>query len=185
MKNLFIDKEIKYTGKELFPHWIYKNFALKGSAVVAFVGPVDVKVSELVDIEDVIQNDPIASDKMLNFIIEDFECSFETMISNQRLFICILKETLESNYDIKLTRTGDDLFYNSKKLSVSIATKSITSNLIHTALNIAVTGTPIPVSSLEEIGVVDVKAFATVIMERFCFEIEDMKFAKAKVRGVS
>ena len=26
--NLFIDKEIKYTGKVLSPHWIYKNFCI-------------------------------------------------------------------------------------------------------------------------------------------------------------
>ena len=30
MKTLFIEKEIKYTGTQLSPHWIYKNFHIQG-----------------------------------------------------------------------------------------------------------------------------------------------------------
>ena len=60
MKNLFIDKEIKYTGRELSPHWIYKNFNICGDCIVAFVGEVDVRLDEMVDIEDVINVEPIS-----------------------------------------------------------------------------------------------------------------------------
>ena len=59
MKSIFIDKEITYTGKELSPHWIYKNFNVEGSAVAAFIGPVRVALSEMVDIEDVINDEVI------------------------------------------------------------------------------------------------------------------------------
>jgi len=183
MKKIFIEKEIKYTGAELSPHWIYKNFNVKGSAVVAFVGPVEVKLTEMVDVEDVINNEPISSDKMLNFIIEDFEVSLHHMVSNQRLFICIIKEVLEE-YGFKIIRSGDDLFYEGKKLSVSIATKSLTSSLVHTALNVVSSGTPIETAALNDMGIVDIKEFALKILNRFVFEIEDMNFAKSKVRGV-
>jgi type I restriction enzyme R subunit len=57
MKTLFIEKEIKYIGSQLAPHWIYKNFHIQGDAIVAFVGEVDVDLSEMVDIEDVISDD--------------------------------------------------------------------------------------------------------------------------------
>ena len=117
MKNIFIDKEIKYTGAELSPHWIYRNFNVQGSAIAAFIGPVKVDLGEMVDIEDVINNEPISSDMMLNFIIEDFDVSLAHMVSNQRLFICIIKEVLEE-YGLKIKRNGDDLFYDGRKLSV-------------------------------------------------------------------
>ena len=70
MNTLFIEKEIKYIGSQLAPHWIYKNFHLQGDSIVAFVGEVEVKLDEMVDIEDVINNEPIYSKKMINFIIE-------------------------------------------------------------------------------------------------------------------
>ena len=137
----------------------------------------------LVDIEDVINDEPISSDKMLNFIIEDFEIGLYHMVAVQRLFICIIKEVLEE-YGIAVKRSGDDLFYEGRKLSVSIATKSITSSLIHTALNIVKTGAPINVSSLTEMGIADIKEFSLKVMKKFTSEVEDMNFAKSKVRGV-
>lgn len=183
MRYIFIDKEITYTGHELCPHWIYRNFNIQGSAIAAFIGPVRVDLGEMVDIEDVLNNEPISSDKMLNFIIEDFEVNLGHMVSNQRLFVCIIKEVIEE-YGAVIKRSGDDLFYQDRKLSVSIATKSLTSSLVHTALNIVSEGTPIPVSSLNEIGISDIKGFALKVMEKFTAEIEDMNFAKSKVRGV-
>lgn len=183
MKTIFFDKEITYTGRELSPHWIYKNSGLQGSAIAAFIGPVKVELTEMVDIEDVLNNEPISSDKMLNFIIEDFEVCLSNMVSRQRLFICIIKEVLEE-YGISVLRRGDDLFYEGRKLSVSIATKSLTSTLVHTALNIVNTGTPIEVAGLGELGIVDIKEFANRVLEKFASEVHDMDFAKTKVRGV-
>ena len=183
MKTLFIEKEIKYIGSQLAPHWIYKNYHLQGDAIVSFIGEVDVKLDEMVDIEDVINNEPIYSKKMLNFIIEIFNCPLEQMVYTQRLFMSIIKETLEE-YGLKIKRDGDDLFYDNRKLSVSIATKSITSCLIHSALNIIKEGAPISVSDLTEMGIADIKKFAQKIMEKFQQEVIDIKTATYKVRGV-
>ena len=72
MKTLFIENEIKYIGSQLAPHWIYKNFKIQGDAIVAFVGECEVKLTEMVDIEDVINNEPIYSKYMLSFITEQF-----------------------------------------------------------------------------------------------------------------
>ena len=126
MKTQLLEQEIKYEGWQLSPHWIYKNFKMQGDATVAFIGECEVKLTEMVDIEDVINNDSIYSKKMLNFIIEQFNLPLEQMVYAQRLFMSIIKETLES-YGKKVTRDGDDLFFDNRKLSVSIATKSITS----------------------------------------------------------
>lgn len=184
MKTLFIENEIKYIGSQLTPHWIYKNFKIQGDAIVAFCGECEVKLSEMVDIEDVINNEPIYSKYMLSFITEQFNVELVEGVFRQRLLMCVIKETLE-NMGFKITRDGDDLFVDGKKLSVSIATKSLTSVLIHTGLNILAEGAPIPVSALQsDLGIRDIKGFALEVMKKYSQEIEDIKLASTKVRGV-
>ncbi len=186
MKTLFIEKEIKYIGEQLAPHWIYKNFNIMGNAIVSFIGECDVKLSHMVDIEDVVNNEPIYSKLMLSFIEENFNSSLVEMVYKQRLLVTITKELIEKNYrSVNITRCGDDLFIGDKKLSVSIATKSITSSLIHFGLNIDANGAPVKAADLtNDVGVKDVKEFALEIMERYSQEVEDISFATSKVRGV-
>ena len=184
MKIKFIDEEIKYIGSQLAPHWIYKNYKIQGDAIVAFVGECEVKLTEMVDIEDVINNEPIYSKYMLSFITEQFGISLTEGVFRQRLLICIIKELLEAR-GVFVVRNGDDLLINGRKLSVSIATKSITSILIHTGLNILSEGAPVAASGLEsELGILDIKEFAQEVMKRYAEEIEDIILAGTKVRGV-
>lgn len=184
MKTLFIENEIKYIGSQLAPHWIYKNFKIQGDAIVAFVGECEVKLTEMVDIEDVINNEPIYSKYMLSFITEQFNVELVEGVFRQRLLVTCIKEALERRVFF-VRRNGDDLFVNDKKLSVSIATKSMTSVLIHTGLNILSDGAPIPVSGLgSDLGIEDIKEFAQEIMQKYSDEIEDIILASTKVRGV-
>lgn len=184
MKIKFIDEEIKYIGSQLVPHWIYKNFKIQGNSIVAFVGECEVKLSEMVDIEDVINNEPIYSKSMLSFITEQFGIDLIEGVFRQRLLICIIKELLEER-GIFVIRNGDDLMVDGRKLSVSIATKSITSVLIHTGLNIVSDGAPVAASGLtSELEIKDIKEFAIEVMKRYSEEIEDIVLASTKVRGV-
>ena len=191
MESLFIDKEIKYIGSQLAPHWIYKNFHILGDAIVAFTGEMDVKITEMVDIEDVISNSPIYSKKMVSFILEQFGISLSECVLRQRFLICIIIEELRKILGDKhqIRRSGDDIFVNidgvDKKLSVSIATKSTTSGLIHTGLNIDATGAPVPACGLStDLGIVDVKTFAQNVMNRYIEENKEILEATCKVRGV-
>ena len=184
MKTLYIDKDIKYIGSQLAPHWIYKNFNIQGDAIVAFCGECEVKLTEMVDIEDVINNEPIYSKYMLSFISEQFGINLVEGVLRQRLLVTCIKEALERR-GVVVVRNGDDLFINNKKLSVSIATKSITSVLIHTGLNILSEDAPIPVSALKsDLCIDDIKEFAIEIMEKYSEEILDIIQASTKVRGV-
>ena len=184
MKTLFIEDKVKYIGSQLVPHWIYKNYKIQGDAIVAFCGECDVKLTEMVDIEDVINNEPIYSKYMLSFITEQFNVELIEGVFRQRLLVSSIKETLEDR-DFIVKRRGDDLFVNNKKLSVSIATKSLTSVLIHTGLNIISEGAPIEVSGLEsDLKIKDIKNFALEVMKRFSEEINDIVMASTKVRGV-
>ena len=184
MKYKFIDENIKYIGSQLAPHWIYKNFKIQGDSIVAFICECEVKLNEMVDIEDVINDEPIYSKNMLSFISEQFGINLVEGVFRQRLLICIIKELLEER-GVFVVRKGDDLMINGGKLSVSIATKSITSVLIHTGLNIISEGAPVKATGLtDDLGFTDIKEFAIEIMKRYIDEIDDICLAATKVRGV-
>lgn len=184
MKAQLIDKEIKYEGWQLAPHWIYKNFKMQGDATVAFIGECEVKLTEMVDIEDVINNEPIYSKSMLSFISEQFNIGLVEGVFRQRLLICTIKEALEKR-GFKITRNGDDLFFEGKKLTVSIATKSVNSILIHTGINIDSTGAPVKASGLtSELKITDIRELAQEILKNYSEEIDDIVLASTKVRGV-
>lgn len=187
MKSKFIEKEIKYTGAELSPHWIYKNFEIQGDAIVAFCGECDVKITEMVDIEDVLDNAPIYSQKMLNFIIEHFNMGLVEGVVRQRLFINIIREQILKHLpnDAQIERFGDDLFFKGKKLSVSIAAKSINSVLIHTGINIIAENAAIEVSGLiTDMNLQNIHALAKDIIEAYAKECDNMILASTKVRGI-
>jgi len=186
MKTKFIEENTKYTGEELAPHWIYKNFHLQGDVIVAFRGECEVKLTEMVDIEDVINNEPIYSKDMLSFIIEQFNIGLVEGVTRQRLLICIIKETLEkylNGRQIDVIRSGDDIYISGKKLSVSIATKSLTSVLIHTGINIDPTRAPVDAIGLDFLKISDIKGFAEDVMVKYSQEIDDIILASTKVTG--
>lgn len=187
MHTKLAENEIKYTGSELAPHWIYKNFELHGDAILGFIGEVEVKLSEMVDIQDVIENSPIYSKKMINFIVEHFNMSLTEGVARQRLLINIIREVLLKYLPVGsiIKRDGDDLFFEGGKLSVSIATKSITSILIHVGINIESQGAPIKVSGIKsEMKLDNIEQIATNILNSYKKEHEEIILASCKVRGV-
>jgi len=188
MHTKFIEEEKKYTGLELAPHWIYKNYKLQGDAIVAFQGECEVKLSEMVDIEDVINNEPIYSKNMLSFIVETFNIGLFEGVMRQRILICIIKEAIEKHLTphaspFTIERRGDDIFVEGKKLSVSIATKSLTSVLIHVGINIDPSGAPVDAIGLNYLNICDIKGFAQNIMLKYSQEIDDIILASTKVTG--
>lgn len=187
MESKFLEQEICYTGKELSPHWIYKNFNIQGDAIVSFIGECDVKLSEMVDIEDVLSDSPIYSKKMLHFIIEHFNIPLIEGVLRQRLLVNIAKETIMPNLPSQssIIRSGDDLFYNEGKLSVSIAGKSVNSVLIHLGLNIDSEGAPVKAAGLEsDMNIKNHEEIAKQIMLNYCRECNEIINASCKVRGV-
>lgn len=187
MEFKFIDKEICYEGYQLAPHWIYKNFNIQGDAIVSFIGGADVKLPEMVDISDVLSNSPIYSNKMIHFIIEHFNINLIEGVLRQRLLVNIARDVILSNLSpaSKIIRSGDDLFYNDGKLSVSIATKSITSVLIHFGINIDSNDTPVKTSGLTtDMKLDNIKEIANSIIENYSLENEQIIKASCKVRGV-
>ena len=188
MKSRFLDnEEIIYTGKQLSPSWIYKNYWIQGDAIVAFTGECNLTIDDMVDIEDYLNNSPIYSKNMLSFIIEHFNIGLVEGVARQRLFMCIVKDVIESYLPKGQTimRKGDDLFYNGGKLSVSICTKSITSVLMHIGINIDTEGVPVKAAGLNtDMGLTDIREIAKDIMDKYILECEQIIYASTKVRGV-
>jgi hypothetical protein len=189
MQTLWLpDRQICYDGTQLAPHWIYRHFDLMGDAAVAFVGPCQVALSEMVDIADVKAQAPISSPLMLHIIAEFFTGDLHLTVYRQRLLIIHAKEILETRIGQPLTRQGDDLYVplpggTPGKLSVSIATTSTVSTLIHTGFNIATYGTPVPTSGLAPFGV-DTAEFARTLLQCYAHEMHDIWMARCKVRAV-
>lgn len=190
MHTLFItDQEITYDGRQLASHWIYRHFNLLGDAAIAFIGPCRVDLSEMVDIEDVKAKAPIFGPKMLHVLVEFFSGDLHLTVYRQRLLIVIAGELLTSLTGRTLVRDGDDLYLPRVasppgKLSVSIATSSSISNLIHAGFNIDTTGTPVPTAGLAELGVEPV-SFGQELLTRYAAEVQDIWQARCKVRAVT
>lgn len=182
----FITDTITYDGTQLSSLWAFRKFGLQGDSIVSFQGPCRVNISEMVDLEDVKNNAPIYSEKMLHFIIEHFDLDLEKTIIRQRLLIAIIKDAVQQYTGAVLRRDGDDLFYNGKKLSVSIATLTPVSTMIHTALNVLSVNVPVPAVGLADLGLAfeKVPALGDAICGLYAGECIEILMARCKVRGV-
>jgi hypothetical protein len=143
-----IDNSFEYDGSQIEPSWAFKSFKIKGSSIITWRGPMNIKESNLKDFEDI--GLEIKSDDMIHFMVEHFDCqpaNLKIAYLRQRLLVMILKEELAKNGIVSI-REGDDIFINSKKLTVSIATASISSMKIHLAMNLTNEGTPDDVDTI-------------------------------------
>lgn len=187
MRELFLEKNLTYEGHQLSSLWAFRNLGLQGDSIVSFRGPCRVELPEMVDMEDVRRKSPLYSRDMLHFIIEHFDLDLEKTIFRQRLFIAIIKDILEKETGLRITRSGDDLYFSGGKLSVSIATLSPVSTLIHTGVNVSAEGVPVRAAGLKNLGVPEenVQELARSICRAYVEETAAVRLARCKVRGVS
>jgi len=183
---------IDYDGSQLHHAFAYENASILGPSIVSFIGKAEVK-KHLVDLEDKISNDFIKSKKMLHFIIEIPDASIREMVVWQRFFIHMLAEKLRrmdtTNGQINIDIDGDDIMVSERKLSVSIATLSRFSGLVHVGLNIEVgRGCPVAAIGLENIFPEEWKReqieAVKEVASKFAAEYNDIIRATYKVREV-
>ncbi len=84
---------------------------------------------------------------------------------------------------VVIVRRGDDLYDGDRKLSVSIATLSPNSALLHFAINVDPAGAPVPAKGLAEYGV-DPREFAEAVLSSYAAETSGARRAVGKVRLV-
>ncbi len=177
--------ELNYDGSQLQHAFAYKKAAVLGPTIAFFRGSADVK-DHLVDLEDKLANDFIKSADMWHFIIEIPDATITEAVALQRLFICLCIEMLEQmNNDVVYERRGDDIIVNGKKLSVSIATLSRFSALIHVGINITVgDGCPVDAIGLSDFIASTNTHFEIEMANAFKEEYDDIKNATYKVTMV-
>lgn len=183
MKSRFLETVEQYDGSQLVSLRNYLKHGLLGDSVIAWIGPCDVHLDHMVDGEDLVAHSRICGSSMLHFVIETFDTSLMAAVGLQRLLTCIVREQIGAA-GTGLRRTGDDLYLGERKLSISIATQSPLSSLIHFAVNVSNVGTPVETVSLPELGVTDPRAFAVSVMDAFGAEVESIRVATHKVRWV-
>ena len=148
-----VDEIFEYDGSQINPSWAFQEFGIYGSSVITWIGPVNIAPDNLKDFADV--GLEIKSNYMANFICEFFDQQPPNMriaYLRQRLLVMIFREIL-AEYGVKTKREGDDIFVDDRKLSISIASISLSSAKIHFALNLEDKGTP---DDVDTIGLYDI-----------------------------
>lgn len=181
-----VPHSLTYDGTQLRPHWAFRSFRLQGDSIVTFRGPCRVELGHMVDLQDVLDRAPIFSPDMLHFIVEHFDTDLRRGVLRQRLLVALIREILTEKGGQLITRRGDDLFVDGRKLSVSIATVSPVSTLIHTGLNVRTEGVPVPAAGLLELGWTDgeIGGLADRVARLYADEMAGIDLARCKVRGV-
>ena len=181
-----LDETIAYTGAELRPHWGLERTRVYGSLLTAFVGPCEVATEKLVDMEDRLASDHIRAKSMLHVLGEFFGMGLESGVFCQRLLIAHAETLLRKYGWSAIERKGDDLFVDGKKLSVSIATVSAVSVLVHWGFNVDPEGSPVRAIGLGELGwgTTRVLDFAKELLSQYSLELEDIRIAQCKVRPI-
>jgi hypothetical protein len=154
IKHKHIDKKFEYNGSQINPSWAFKTFGIKGSSIITWCGPMNITPNNMKDFADV--GLEIKGNEMLHCMSEFFDiqpANIRMAYMRQRLLVLIFKEEL-SKMGVESTRDGDDIFVNGAKLTVSIASVSISSMKIHFAFNLKDEGTP---NVLDTIGLYEIK----------------------------
>jgi hypothetical protein len=176
-----------YDGRQLRSLFAYLEHKILGDSCVAWQGPCSVGFDHMVDGEDLLAKAEIAGSDMVHFIIEIFDQNLMSGVLLQRLFASIISDVLTEISPVKdlhLSRSGDDLYYKKRKLSISIATRSPVSTMLHFAVNVSNEGTPVETACLKDLKV-DPKRFADKCLAALRSEYMDCIVATRKVRPVS
>lgn len=185
MKTYFSEMEWPYDGSQLKHLYAYMNFKILGDSVVAWVGPCNVQNIFMADGEDLLAGSEIRGDRMVHFILEKYDIDFFAAVSLQRLISSLAIDVLrqhagQKEIALQLRRDGDDIYYNNKKLSISIAKKFVNSGVIHFAVNVVNDGTPVETLSLGDLSI-DPVLFAKKLLEKIKDESESIRDATQKV----
>jgi uncharacterized protein len=180
-------RRIDYDGSQLRSGWLHAEMGLElgGEAHLGFfIGACDVKAEFVVDMDEVLSGEAIRAELMLHFIAEFPERSLEKMVLRQRLLTALVFQALnQACPDKKFRRCGDDIYEGKYKITISIATLSPESSLLHFAINIDASGAPVAAKGLNDYGI-EPQSFAEQIITSFAEEMAGVKTAQTKVRFV-
>jgi hypothetical protein len=177
-----LDGAVPYTGIELRSEWVREHTGLEADAAAGFVGPCEVPNANLVDLDDVRAGTFIRAASMAHVIVEHPGCALDLAVLRQRILVAILAGLLGEKGRVA-RREGDDLYYDGRKLTVSIAAPSPTSSLIHLGINVDPAGAPVSAVGLEEMRI-EPRALLHELLSRYAGELASAAHAATKVKTV-
>lgn len=184
MKYKYVEESIDYTGAQLTSHFAYANFGIPGDSIIAFCGGCEIPPEYMVDIEDVRDNSRISSELMLHFIIEHHETDLGKIILRQIIFAVLVQEEINKHQGSRVVeRRGSDIYDQDAKVSISVATVTPMTSLIHFGVNISSRNAPVKVKGLEDYNIIP-REFAECVMKRYLEEYDHCERARYKVKWV-
>jgi hypothetical protein len=178
-----LDGTVPYIGTELRSGWVREKTGLSGDTAAGFIGPCDVPNANLVDLDDARAGEYIRAALMAHVIVEHPACALDVAVLRQRILVAILGELIAARGKLA-RRDGDDLYYDGRKLTVSIAAPSTASSLIHLGINIDPAGAPVPAVGLGEMGI-EPRGLLQDLFTRYADELKTAAHATTKVKTVA
>lgn len=184
MKSHWIKESFPYDGSQLRCQYAYLEHGVLGDSIVAWRGSCNISFENMADGEDLLSRSEIRGDEMVHFLVEVFDEKLSLGVALQRIFASLVRDVLEKmSPRIHLRRDGDDLYHGDKKLSISVAAKSPLSVVVHFAVNIVNSGTPVPTCALSDFDI-QAEDFAEQAMGAFVREFKSLRDATYKVKPV-
>jgi len=184
MSITWLNAECSYDGTQLSTDFIKQHGSGSDDEIVLFLGPADVPVEHLVDLEDAAANAVIQSPMMAHVLLEHRGVPLTEMVWRQRMLGRIASSWIVERTGIHVDVKGDDLFIGDGKLSVSVATRSNRSSLIHFAVNVESGGAPVKTSALRDLRIPP-KEFLMALARAYEEEALSAARATQKVKPVS
>jgi hypothetical protein len=185
MKSQYIQENIVYTGEQLQSNFAYRRCGILNDSIIAFSGTCDIQKEHMVDIEDLRAGNAIYSESMLHFIIEHFKADLEHAVLRQMLFAGLAKDAIDTAVGKCIVRCeGSDLYDGDAKVSISVATRTPVSAVIHFGINITSYNTPVKTRGLKDYGIEPV-GFAQELLQAYVLLDDMVQKARCKVRWVT
>lgn len=184
MKSQYIPETIIYTGEQLQSNFAYRRCGILGDSIIAFSGKCEIQKEHMVDIEDLRAGNAIYSGSMLHFIAEHFKADLEHAVLRQMLLACIARDAINTRLGTCRVRTeGSDLYDGDAKVSISVATRTPVSAIIHFGINITSDNTPVKTKGLKDYGI-EPAGFAQKLLDAYVKMNDKVHHAQCKVRWV-
>ena len=183
MHTRWLGRDQQYDGTQLRPLYAYMETGLLGPSVLCFRGPCAIPFEHMVDGEDVRSESAIQGGDMLHFIIEFFHQNLFSAVAFQRLIADLASRAVNeiSAGAVKMKRDGDDLYFEDRKFSISIASVSPVSQMIHFAVNITNENTPVKTCALADFNINHTE-FGDILLRFIAAEFTTIIEATQKVR---
>lgn len=190
-----IIKQEKYNGDFIHKRFAYEQFRKEVSPVgniVAFRAPMDV-TDNLIDLEDTLSDDFIASEDAINFCWEIPNLGPLGAVSFQRLFNTNIAKFLSKRIKIPIVMDGDDIMVQQSfvgsdgyehelgKVSVSITYSLENVAVGHTAINIYAGNKAPGFAFSSELSDEEAQSFMQEVIDYFNAEVKDQFVATTKI----